>query len=73
MGGMLAGGAAAAVAAYGVHHLVQGSHHGGYHGYGHGKFKHGKHGFGHGKFKHGKFKHGKFGKHMGFGKFKKWK
>lgn len=73
MGGMLAGGAVAAAAAYGAHELSKphkigghgygeyyghGSSHG--HGYGgHGKFKHGK---------HGKFKHGKH-----HGKFKKWK
>jgi len=65
---MLAGGAAAAAAAFGSHHVSQGhAPHGGYshgvpfvgHG-GHGKFKHGK---------HGKFKHGKHG----HGKFKKWK
>ncbi|PKU76512.1 glycine-rich protein A3 isoform X1 [Dendrobium catenatum] len=75
MGALLAGGAAAAATAYGVHQL---SHHGhmAYHGFGH-----------HGKFKHGKFKHGKFGKHMRLGgkhrlfgkhkmfggKFRKWK
>lgn len=64
-GGMLAGGAAAAVAAYGAHHLMHSRPHGhfGHHGhYGH-----------HGKFKHGKFKHGKFGKHGMFGKHKRWK
>lgn len=75
MGAMLAGGVAAAGAAYGAHHLSHGSHghyahgahmpHGKFKQHGHGKFKHGKHG----KFKHGK--HGKFGKHGGG--FKKWK
>lgn len=65
VGGLLAGGAAAAAAAYGAHHLA----HGGFHHYGHGKFKHGK-------FKHGKFgkrsKHGMFGRHKGksFGRWK---
>lgn len=71
MGPMLAGGVAAAAAAYGAHQLSHGAHHHmphmGAYGHGHGKFKHGK--FKHGKFgKHGKFKHG--GK---FGRFKKWK
>ncbi|CAL9123444.1 unnamed protein product [Musa textilis] len=68
-GALIAGGAAAAAAAYGAHHLAHGNHHaghGGYHGHmpGH-----------HGKFKHGKFKHGKYGKHKHgkHGKFRKWK
>ncbi|KAF3623958.1 putative tRNA (guanine-N(7)-)-methyltransferase-like [Capsicum annuum] len=62
IGGMLAGGAAAAALAYGAHHLAHG-HHSRPFGYmGH-----------HGKFKHGKFKHGKFGKHGMFGKHKRWK
>lgn len=68
MGALIAGGAAAAAAAYGAHQLSHGSHHlghGGFYGHPHGKFKHGK-------FKHGK--HGMFGKHGGkFMKFKKWK
>ncbi|KAB5529663.1 hypothetical protein DKX38_019744 [Salix brachista] len=83
MGAMLAGGAAAAAAAYGAHQLSHGGYgHGGYGhgGYGHGGYGHGGYGHG-GKFKHGKFKHGKFGKrwkHGGFGKhkgkfFKRWK
>jgi hypothetical protein len=60
---MVAGGAAAAAAAYGAHKV---SHAGGYGMYGHG------HGHHHGKFKHGKFKHGKYGKHKKmFGR--KWK
>lgn len=81
MGTMLAGGAVAAAAAYGAHHLSHGGSHTGHvgHGvghYGHGKIKHGK--FKHGKFgkhgKHGKFKHGKHGGMFGHGgKFKKWK
>ncbi|KAI9092338.1 hypothetical protein K1719_027838 [Acacia pycnantha] len=69
MGGLLAGGAALAGAAYGAHHLSHG------HGHGHGHFGYGGHMMGHGKFKHGKFgKHGKF-KHGMFGgkHFKKWK
>lgn len=74
MGAMLAGGAAAAAAAYGAHHLSHGAHNpGGHFGYGHGKLKHHGGKFKHGK--HGKGKHGKFGgKHGMFGgKFKKWK
>ena len=57
MGALLVGGAAAAAAAYGAHHLSHGHHP---------KFKHGK-------FKPGKFgkKHGMFGKHKM--KFKRWK
>ncbi|KAI8562949.1 hypothetical protein RHMOL_Rhmol03G0075600 [Rhododendron molle] len=50
MGALIAGGAAAAAAAYGAHQLSHGSHH-----LGHGGFS----GHHHGKFKHGKFKHGK--------------
>ncbi|GJR32879.1 NADH-plastoquinone oxidoreductase subunit 2 [Tanacetum coccineum] len=86
MGTMLAGGAAAAAAAYGVHQMTSSHGHGGhnashgahnmmgpmgYHGGGH--YKHGKHGGG--KFKHGKHKkHGKFGKHKGkHSGYKKWK
>lgn len=85
MGTMLAGGAAAAAAAYGVHQLTSSHGHGGGHNvshgahnmmggpmshYGGGKFKHGKHGGG--KFKHGK--HGKHGKHKGkHSGYKKWK
>ncbi|CAA3026185.1 Hypothetical predicted protein [Olea europaea subsp. europaea] len=68
MGAILAGGAAAAAAAYGVHHLAHGAyhHHGGFFGH-HGKFKHGKFGK---RWKH----HGMFGKHGGkLMKFKKWK
>lgn len=83
IGTMLAGGAAAAAAAYGASHLAHGAgaghyaHGAGHYGFpghhGHGKFKHGKHGK-HGMFGHGKFKHGKHGKHGMFGgKFKKWK
>lgn len=73
VGSMLAGGAAAAAAAYGAHHLSHGSSQGhGAHNLAHGT-PYG-HGYGHGKMKHGKFKHGKVGKHGGkFGKFKKWK
>lgn len=67
MGSMLAGGAAAAAAVYGAHHLLHGAHH-----YGHGAYM----GHHHGKFKHGKFgkrwKHGMFGKHKHMG-FKRWK
>ncbi|URE14387.1 hypothetical protein MUK42_11955 [Musa troglodytarum] len=65
MGAMLAGGAAAAAAAYGMHHMAHGSHHAG-----HGAYA------GHMPGHHGKFKHGKFGKHKHGkhgGKFKKWK
>lgn len=71
IGSLVAGGAAAAAAAYGAHHVSHagqyppGAHmqHGGqFKHHGGGKFKHGKFG------KHGKHKHGKFG-----GKFKKWK
>lgn len=71
MGGMLAGGAAAAAAAYGANHLVHGA--GAPHGYGayHGSQGYG-YGGGHGYGGHGKFKHGKYGKPFG-GKFKKWK
>lgn len=61
MGALLAGGAAAAAAAYGAYQLMHGHHQTG----------HGMPHFGqHGKFKHGMFggKHGRFG-----GKFKKWK
>ncbi|XVF01853.1 hypothetical protein REPUB_Repub04eG0124900 [Reevesia pubescens] len=74
VGGLIAGGAAAAAAVYGAHHMVHGAHHlahGGYYGHGHGKFKHGK-------FKHRKFgkrwKHDMFGRHKGkFFGYKKWK
>ncbi|CAL5340483.1 unnamed protein product [Camellia sinensis] len=47
MGALIAGGAAAAAAAYGAHQLSHGAHnltHGGCCGHHHGKFKHGKHG-----------------------------
>lgn len=59
--GMLAGGAAAAAALYGAHHVSHGHHHYGMFGH-HGKFKHGKFGK---RWKHGHM----FGRH----KFKKWK
>ncbi|XP_028089584.1 uncharacterized protein LOC114289936, partial [Camellia sinensis] len=59
LGALIAGGAAAAAAAYGAHQLSQGAHnltHGGFYGR-QGKFKRGK--------------HGRFGKRGG--KFRKWK
>lgn len=65
--GLIAG----AAAAYGATH---GHSHGGYPqgGYAHGGYAHGGYGgYGHGH-GHGKFKHGKFGKHKGYG-YKKWK
>ncbi|MFS7906308.1 hypothetical protein Hanom_Chr01g00057751 [Helianthus anomalus] len=80
---MLAGGAAAAAAAYGAHQLTSSHGHGGHnvsHGThnmipGMGHFSGGKHGkHGGGKFKAGKHgkggKHGKFGKGKGKGKGK---
>ncbi|THF97229.1 hypothetical protein TEA_008139 [Camellia sinensis var. sinensis] len=59
LGALIAGGAAAAAAAYGAHQLSQGAHnltHGGFYGR-QGKFKRGK--------------HGRFGKRGG--KYRKWK